>query len=609
MDFFFGGEDMQEELQERVPVRMLAITFFRELAFVFQIAPRQTLQLSLIQLLVGVIPPTELYLGARIMDLLIHGSPKGIWEPKLVLLVTASLFLLCLQRILFLFDSTLTDALKGDLMIAVTDRVHRMIARLDLPTLEKSSVHTLLTYLKDQRWRPQQMVFILFRMIGNIAASISYVILAATFSPWFTLLFVVAVIPSVMISVWGIYVGMNISWGKASLMKKVWYFESLFRRTQTLIELMIHNVGMHFADRHHEAYAEVVEKEKAIERKRLVGSLVATIGTFAVYTFVYVRVVQSVLDHSITIGQFTLYVGAFVGLERFLVSQAWQIAQLFEHTNYLNSFRTLEQLKPLITDSGTDVLSEINTIEFQDVSYAYPDTEVFALAHVSLVINKGDRIAIVGENGAGKSTLVKMLLRLYEPTHGTVLINGKDFRTFTLESLRHQVGVTFQDFQQYSLTIRENIGVGELSVMNDAAAIQLAAERSGIHEKIIGMPNGYDTMLGHEFGEGGTELSGGEWQKLALARSLVKNASLLILDEPTAALDARSEYQFFQELFKQARAQAVVVISHRFSSVRVADLIIVLEKGRIAEQGTHDELVCQKGLYAELFELQTKEIA
>lgn len=593
-----------------VPVSTLVKTFFRELVFVFRIAPSQTVKLTTIQLLIGMIPPAELYLGARIIDILIHGSTDGLWSQQLVWFIGISLFLLGLQRVVFLFDSSTTEALKGELQVAVTDRVHRMIISLDLPTLEKPSVHTLHTYLKDQRWRPQQMVYILFQTIGNIAASISYIVLAATFSPWFTFLFVVAVIPSLMISIWAIKIGMNISWGKASFMKKVWYLESLFRKTRSLIEFMIHNVGYYFADQYREAYTEVIKREREIERKRLLGSLVANICTFVVYVIVYVSIVNAVLAQTISIGQFTLYIGAFVGLERFMINMAWQIAQLYEHTNYMNSFRELDELKPNITDHPeAEYLPSIETIELVDVSYMYPDTSLFALEHISFSMKKGERIAIVGENGAGKSTLVKILMRLYEPTSGIVLINGKDYRLFTLESLRKQIGVTFQDFEKYSLSARENIGVGEITHLGEMEYIQRAAEQSGIHEKISGLSHTYETMLGHEFGEGGTELSGGEWQKLALARSLIKDASLLILDEPTAALDARSEYQFFQELFKKTREQSVIVISHRFSSVRVADRIVVLEHGQVKEEGTHDELVRHKGLYAELYELQTKEIA
>ena len=595
--------------QEHVPIHMLAKTFFRELTFVFRIAPRQTIQLTILQILIGIIPPIELYLGAKIIDILLHGSKNGIWSSSLVFYITITLVVLGLQRVAFLLDASIQEFLKNELMIAVNDRIHRMTIALDLPTLEKPAVHTLLTYLKDQQWRPQQMVWVLFQSIGNIMASLSYVVLAYTFSPLYTLLFVVSVIPSVVISVWAIHVGMRISWGKAGLMKKVWYFEYLFRHTRTLIEFMVHNVGNHFSDQYRDTYRDVVEKENAIEFRRMIGGLVANLSTFLVYIFVYIHIIDAVLLRAISLGEFTLYIGAFVGLERFMVNETWQAAQLFEHTNYLNAFRTLEQLQPIILEQkDAETLISIEKIDLVDVGYQYADTAFFALQNISFSIKKGERVAIVGENGAGKSTLVKILMRLYEPTSGTILINGKDYRTFTLTSLRKQIGVTFQDFEQYSLSVKENIGIGELMYINNMSAIQDAAVRAGIHDKISSLPNAYETMLGDEFSENGTDLSGGEWQKLALARSLIKDASLLILDEPTAALDARSEYQFFQELFKKTRDQSVIVISHRFSSVRVADRIVVLEKGRVAEEGTHDELVHRKGLYAELYELQTKEI-
>ncbi len=453
--------------QEHVPISTLAKTFFRELLFVFRIAPTQTIQLTLLQLVIGITPPIQLYLAAKTIDVLIRGSENGIWSFELWVLIVISLLLLGLQRVVFLFNDAIEDYLKGYLQVAVNDRIHRKIVDLDLPSLEEPSTHTLLTYLKDQQWRPNQMVYILFQTIGNMTASVSYIILAMAFSYFYSILFVIAVIPSVLISVWAIRKGMEISWGKASLLKKVWYFESLFRRTSTLIELIVHNAGSYFANQYHTRYTEVILKERQIERTRLLGSLVANTGAFIVYVFVYFRIIQSVLLQTISIGEFTLYVGAFVGLERFLINQAWQFAQLFEHTNYLNSFGTLEKMKPKIVErKNASALSSIEMIEFKDVSYAYPDTEIFALIHVSYEIKKGERLAIVGENGAGKSTLVKILMRLYEPTSGAVFVNGEDYRTFTLESLRKQIGVIFQDFEQYALSARENIGIGEMSRMN-----------------------------------------------------------------------------------------------------------------------------------------------
>ncbi len=590
--------------------RQLFSTFAREFGFVFRVAPKQGLALTGLQFLIGLIPAVELFVAAQIIDELTALIGTGIWSSRLSLLILIVLVLLGLQRLVFTFNDYLTEYLRSFLHLAVNDRIHRMVLQLDLPTLERSSVHTLLTYLKDQSWRPMQMVYSVFQTFGNVVASISYVILAATFSPWFTLLFLVAVLPSLVLSIWAMNAGTKISWGKASLMKQVWYFESLFRFRRSLIELMIHNVGAYFADRYKALVGKVIEKEMEIEKKRLSASAFTNLGAFVVYVLVYMQIVRSVLVGASTIGQFTLYVGAFMSLERFLVSQVWQLAVLLEHTKYLDSFRELEALSPHIVDKQrAPELGTIKTVEFKNVTYTYPQSDRPALLRVSFILQAGERVALVGENGAGKSTLVKLLLRLYEPTDGNILINGRDYKEYGLASLRKQMGVTFQDFLEFSLSVKENIAVGELSYLEDQAAIEQAASRSGIHERVMALPKQYQTILGHEFHEEGIELSGGEWQKVALARSLIKDASLLILDEPTAALDARSEYQFFLELFRRAKKQTVLVISHRFSSVRIADRILVFKDGALVEEGTHNELMLKCGLYEELFTLQTKEIS
>ena len=589
-------------------IPQLIRTFGREFAFVFRMAPKHATILTILQFLIGVIPAIELFLGARIVDELIQLQGTAFWSPHLSFYVIVALTLLGIQRLVFSFNDYIVNYLRSYLQLAVNNRIHDAVLRLDLPTLERSHVHTLITYLKDQSWRPQQMTYVVFQMLGNLAASFSYVGISLTFSPFYTFLFLLAVLPSLVVSVWAIHHGQKIAFGKASLWKQVWYFENLFRLRRSLVELMVHQVGAYFASRYRRVYEEVISKEMAIEARRLFGALIANIGAFGVYILVYVKVVQHALNGFLSIGQFTLYIGAFINIERFLVTQAWEVATLIEHTKYLDTFRELESLRPKVRDRvGATILEEVKKIEFVKVSYRYPNTKELALNGISFLIRAGERVAVVGENGAGKSTLMKLLMRLYEPTKGKIFINGHDYRTYTLASLRKQIGITFQDFMEYSLTTRENIGLGELTLMDDQSAIESAAKRAGIHERIERLPKKYETILGHEVHEEGVELSGGEWQKLALARSLIKSASVLILDEPTAALDARSEYHFFTELFSKTKKQTVIVISHRFSSVRVADRIFVLKDGKLAEQGTHTELNQKNGLYAELYHLQTKD--
>jgi ATP-binding cassette subfamily B protein len=240
---------------------------------------------------------------------------------------------------------------------------------------------------------------------------------------------------------------------------------------------------------------------------------------------------------------------------------------------------------------------------FEDVGFQYADRADWALRHVSFELPPAERIALVGENGAGKTTLVKLLTRLYDPTEGRILLDGVDLREYDLEALRSEVGVIFQDFVRYDLVVRENIGVGRIDAVDDDARVRDAAEKSLAAGVVSGLGSGMEHMLGRRF-DGGANLSGGEWQKVALARAYMRDAQLLILDEPTASLDARAEFQVFQRFSELTAGRMAVLISHRFSTVRMADRILVLEGGRVIEDGSHEALLAADGRYAELFGLQ-----
>jgi ATP-binding cassette subfamily B protein len=454
------------------------------------------------------------------------------------------------------------------------------------------------------------MVRTVFDFFSNFFASLSFVIIAWSFSPLIISIFLLALIPSLVVSVKSILASTHLNWGKSGYIKQAWYLQNLFLGVASITELLVHGAAGKITDCYHDLYLKVAEKEKQIDRKKLAASTVTNLLAFGVYIWAYAGIITEAIVGAFSVGDFTLYAGAFVNVERFLVSQVWQIVSLFEHTTYLEKFQELEDLKSSIVDlPNAQVLSSGPLkIEFKNISFCYPGSQTMALNSVSFVIDSGERLALVGENGAGKTTLVKLLLRLYEPTSGKILVNGRDIRSYTLESLRLRIAVTFQDFLKLALSAKENIGLGFGVSEVEGSKIVEAAVRSGAHEKIISLPKGYDTCLGRGWEDDGVELSGGEWQKVALARSLIKDASLIVLDEPTAALDARSEFKFFRELFRREREVSLFLISHRFSSVRVADRILVLENGKLVEKGTHIELMEKRGLYAELFELQTKEI-
>jgi ATP-binding cassette subfamily B protein len=241
--------------------------------------------------------------------------------------------------------------------------------------------------------------------------------------------------------------------------------------------------------------------------------------------------------------------------------------------------------------------------EFQNVSFAYPGTERMVLKDFNLTLSPGERIALIGENGQGKTTVVKLITRLYDPTEGRILLDGIDLREYSLEDLHRQIGVIFQDFMRFEMTARENIAVGKIDQPHQQSEIELAAHKSLADTVVRKLAGGYDQMLGRRF-EGGVELSGGEWQKMALARAYLRDAQLLILDEPTAALDARSELEVFERFAELTEGKMALLISHRFSTVRMADRIVVLSGGRLIEEGNHQELMARNGLYASMFEMQ-----
>jgi ATP-binding cassette subfamily B protein len=287
------------------------------------------------------------------------------------------------------------------------------------------------------------------------------------------------------------------------------------------------------------------------------------------------------------------------------------VANIYEQNLFLGNLFDFLSLQPRLKPGPGQAADVIrHGIEFRDVCFRYPGAAEDVLQDINLTLRPGEKIALVGENGAGKTTLIKLLTRLYDPTSGSITLDGVDLRELDPASLQARIGVIFQDFVRYHLTARENIGFGQVEALDDLARIRAAAEKSGAHPIISGLPQGYDTMLGlwfaGPFQREGNDLSIGQWQKVALARAFMRAAPVLVLDEPTASLDARAEYEVFQRFKELAADRAAILISHRFSTVRMADRILVLERGRLLEQGTHAELLATGGTYAKLFSLQAE---
>ena len=354
--------------------------------------------------------------------------------------------------------------------------------------------------------------------------------------------------------------------------------------------------------------SKVIDERLRLARARTGMDLLAqTVAIAAVFGSMLV-IAQRALAGAISVGDVVMYFGAFQRAQDFFRDVLAALANLYENNLFLADFTRFLELKPAVVDTPRPrpfprPVSE--GIAFDGVDFRYPGTERLVLKDVTFAIRPGEHVAIVGENGSGKTTLVKLLCRLYDPTHGAVRIDGIDLRDFRIADLRGEFAVVFQDYAKFNLSARDNIWFGNIALPPDSPAILEASQRTGADEVIRALPNGYDTLLGRQF-EGGVELSVGQWQKLALARAFLRDTPFIVLDEPTAALDPRAEAAVFDRFHELARGRTAIFISHRLSTVRHADRILVMVDGRIAESGAHDELVEQAGVYASLFETQAR---
>jgi len=571
-------------------------------------SPSKTLLSFLLRIMRSAMPVALLYIGKLIIDQVILLTQPGhdsnheyLW--KLVAIEFALAILTdALSRMINLVDSLL-----GDLFSNYTSmRIMRHAATLDLDQFEDS-----VFYDKLERARQQTMgrTVLLSQVMSQIQDLISMALLLSgliVFNPLLILLLLIAIIPSFLGESYFNSQNYALTRSQTPERRELDYVRYLGASDETAKEIKIFNLAGFVIDRFKTLSDKFyTQNSKLAVRRSFWGTLLSILGSMGYYA-AYVFIIARTINGNMSVGDLTFAAGSFRQLRSLMEGMLSRFTSVSQGAIYLNDFLDFFQIKPKIAVAETP-LPFPNPIKegftFENVGFRYHNSENWANRHVSFKLSPGEKLALVGENGAGKTTLVKLLARLYDPTEGRILLDGADIRDYRIEDLRFHIGVIFQDFLRYQMTFAQNIAVGNVDEIGNTALIKKAAQQSLADVLAEKFPQQYDQWLGRKFNDG-VELSGGEWQKVALARAYMKDAQVLILDEPTSALDARAEYEVFQRFSSMTKGKSAVLISHRFSTARLADRIMVLDKGRVLEIGSHEELLEKNGKYAELFQLQ-----
>ncbi len=571
-----------------------------------------------LRLMRALIPVAMLFVGKLIIDEVVHLA-QGAAKPetlqqwlesglinRLCFLLAAELALAILADILGRVVSLIDNLLSQLVSNASSVRLMEHAATLDLEDFEDAEFQDRLERARRQTSGRMTLIGQLFGQAQDLVTVASFAIGLFIYAPWLIALVLLALIPAFLGESHFNARSYSLDFGRTPERRELDYVRQTAASAETAKEVKIFGLNGFLIDRYQRLSDDFYATSRALAMRRASwGGLFAAIGTLGYY-LAYAYIVWRTMAGTLSIGDLTFLAGSFQRLSNLLEGLLASFSATASQALYLNDLFTFFTVVPEI-HSKANPLPFPNPIRqgfvFEDVGYKYPGAELWAARHLSFALHAAESVALVGENGAGKTTVVKLLTRLYDPDEGRILLDGHDLRDYDLDALRGNMGVIFQDFVRFNLSAADNIAVGRISARHDRARIEAAAKRSQADAVIAKLPAGYEQMIGKRF-RNGVELSGGEWQKVALARAYMRDAEVLILDEPTAALDARAEFEVFQRFKELSRGKTTVLISHRFSSVRMADRIIVLANGKVEASGTHDELIAQSGRYAELFEIQ-----
>jgi ATP-binding cassette, subfamily B, bacterial len=589
------------------------INIRRAFGLVWQAHPPSALAMAGSTLVGSLLPAGQAWVGKLIVDAVVnsinaHASAQAGLQAVLPLLA-AEFVLLVVQATNGQARTLAEHVLHARIVLTINTRIIRKALELDLAHFENAAFYDKMQNARREAdWRSLQIVNGGFYVIQNIITLLSFAALLLRFSPWLAIVLFLATIPAFIAQ--SRYAELNfrvLSW-RAPEFRLLTYLEQILTDYDAVKEVKLFGLGEPLLGRYADLFWKFLREDQDIAQKRSLASLGWGLLATVTYYGAYAWIVWKAVGGLITLGDMTLYLGIFRGSQSMFEAVLQGLSELYENGLFMSNLFAFLELKTQMSTASEPVPAPKairHGIEFRGVSFRYEGHEDWALRDVNLVIGPREKIALVGPNGAGKTTLIKLLTRLYDPTEGQILLDGVDLRDYDPVALHQRIGVIFQDFVRYHLAASENVGFGQIDQLTDVARIEAAARKSGADAVIRALPDGYATTLGRWFDQG-RELSGGEWQKVALARAFMRDCEVIVLDEPTAALDAENELRVFQQFRELTVDKIAVLISHRFSTVRMADRIFVVEDGHISEAGTHADLLLLGGTYARLFTLQAE---
>jgi ATP-binding cassette subfamily B protein len=577
------------------------------LRIVWEAGPRVAVAGLLMQVLSALIP-----IGIAAVSAAIIGEVASVVSghyplaPKFWWLVAAEFGLALggsiLSRSIDYCDSVLADKFVRHVSIKVMDHA----SKLDLETYEDPEFYDKLERARVQATDRVSMIQAAGRALQQFVTAVTFSVTICFFSPWILLLLVAGVLPAFVGESHFAFLGYSLRFRQTPARRQIDYLRVLGASKESAKELKLFGLSKYLTDRYARLSDEIYTQNVSLSKRRLLATSLFSLLSASAYYGAYAFVIYWTVNGALSLKSLVYLAAAIAGASSNIQQVFSSFTSIADQALFLTDFLNLFRLEPKLKSKPNAIPAPRpirQGFEFDNVTFTYPGTTRPVLDRLDLRIEPGQRIALVGENGQGKTTLVKLITRLYDPTSGRILLDGVDLRDYDLEDLHKEIAVIFQDFMRYEMTGRENIAMGKIEDLDNFSRLTAAARKSMADAVIGRLPRHYDQMLGRRF-EGGVDLSGGEWQKIALARAYLRDAQLLILDEPTAALDARSEREVFERFSELTIGKTALLISHRFSTVRMADRILVLEGGRIVEDGCHSQLMARGERYSKMFELQ-----